>query len=146
MDEGRSKRTDLDIAQDFDRLFNEIPEPVSLLDVQAYLSDAGYDFGKLKAEGLAFVDELIARNWRFADPREINEAVAKINEVPVRTGWNRHQLMTAIEKLSTELGLGGARLSLEFRNLGELTDTDLATILQELEYKARTQGIDLDLQ
>ncbi len=145
MDENKSKRTDLDIAHEFDRLFDEIPEPDSQEDIRAYLAEAGYDFEKLKAEGLAFVDELIASNWRFTDAREINEAVAKIDEVPIRTGWNRRQLTTAIEKLSAALSLGGANLTLEFRNLDELTDADLTTILQELEYKARIRGIALDL-
>jgi len=41
--------------------------------------------------------------------------------------------------------LGGKQPSLSLRNLEELTDGDLATILQELEYKARANGINPDL-
>lgn len=145
MDENRSKRTDLEIASEFDCLFDEIPEPNSLEDVRAYLSEAGYDIEKLKADGVAFVSDLIANNWRFADLRDIHEAAVKINEVSVRNGWDRRQLTAAIEKLSAILGSSGTQLSLAFRNLDELTDTDLATILQELEYKARNNGIKLDL-
>jgi hypothetical protein len=135
----------LDIANEFDGLFNEIPEPDSQEDVKAYVSDAGYDVEKLKAEGVAFVNDLIASNWRFADLRDIHEAAAKINEVPVRKGWNRRQLTAAIEKVSAVLGSGESQPALSFRNLDELTNTDLATILQELEYKARSNGIVLDL-
>lgn len=145
MDEDRSKRTDLDIASEFDRLFDEIPEPYSQEDIWAYLLEAGYDLEKLKAEGVAFVNYLIASNWRFADLRDIHEAAAKINEVPVRIGWDRRRLTAAIERLSAALGSGGTQPSLAFRKLDELTNTDLVTILQELEYKARINGITLDL-
>lgn len=145
MDKNKSNRTDLDIASDFDRLFNEIPEPSSQEDVRAYLEEAGYDVEKLKVEGAAFVSDLIASNWRFAELQDIHATAAKINEVPMRKGWNRNQLTEAIEKLSTSLGSGGAQLSLAFRNLDELTDIDLATILQELEYKARNNGNTPDL-
>lgn len=145
MDEGKSKRTDLDIASEFDRLFNEIPEPVSDEEVRAYLEEAGYSVEKLKAEGAAFVKDLIANNWRFADLRDIHDAAAEINEVPLRKGWNRDRLTSAIERISAALSSGEAQLSLGFRNLDELTNTDLATILQELEYKARQNGITLDL-
>lgn len=146
MDENRSKRTDLDIAREFDRLFDEIPEPDSQEDVLTYLSEAGYDFEKLKLEGLAYINELISSNWRFADSREINEAAAEIDELPLRTTWDRGQLIAAIKKLSAALSSSSTQLSLEFRNLNELTDTDLATVLQELEYKARVEGIDIDLK
>lgn len=145
MDEDKSKRTDLDIASEFDRLFDELSEPGSDEEVRAYLEEIGYDVEKLKAEGAAFVKDLIASNWRFANLREIHEAAAKINEIPMRKGWDRHKLTTAIEKISSALSSGGAHPSLAFRNLDELTDADLATILQELEYKARNSGITLDL-
>lgn len=145
MDEDKSKRTDLDIASEFDRLFDEIPGPDSDEEVRTYLEEAGYDIEKLKAEGVAFVNDLIASNWRFANLRDIHDVAAEINEVPVRKGWDRRRLTAAIEKLSAVLSSNGAQPSLAFRNLDELTDTDLATILQELEYKARNCSITLDL-
>jgi hypothetical protein len=145
MNKDRSKRTDLEIASEFDRLFDEIPEPDSQEDVIAYLLEAGYDVEKLKAEGVAFVNDLIAGNWRFTDVRDIHDAAVKINEVPVRKGWGRRQLTAAIEKLSAALGSGGTQPLLAYRNLDELTENDLATILQELEYKARSNGVSLDL-
>ena len=49
--------------------------------------------------GVAFVNDLIASNWRFANLRDIRDAAAEINEVPVRKGWNRRQLTAAIEKI-----------------------------------------------
>ena len=145
MDEDKSKRTDLDIASEFDRLFDEIPEPDSQEDVREYLLESGYDVEKLKAEGVAFVNDIIASNWRFATLWEIHDAAAKINEVPMRKGWDRRRLAAAIERLSIALDSGGTQPSLAFRNLDEMTDTDLATILQELEYKARNNGITVDL-
>lgn len=145
MDKNRSKRTDLDVASEFDLLFDEIPTPDSDEDVRAYLLESGYDVEKLKADGMAFVSDLIASNWRFSDIRNIHEAAAKIDEIPLRKGWDRRQLTAAIEKISAVLGSGGAQPSLAFRSLHELTDTDLATILQELEYKARSNGISVNL-
>ena len=114
-------------------------------EIRVYLEEAGYDVEKLKAEGVAFVNDLISKNWRFVNLQEIHDAAVKINELSVRRGWNRHQLTTAIEKISAALSSSGAQPSLAFRNLDELTDADLATILQELEYKARNNGITLDL-
>ena len=99
MDEDKSKRTDLDIASEFDRLFDEIPEPDSDEEVRVYLEEAGYDVEKLKAEGVAFVNDLISNNWRFVNLQDIHDAAVKINELPVRKGWDRHQLTTAIEKI-----------------------------------------------
>ena len=145
MEKNKSYRTDSDIAFEFDHLFAEIPEPSSQEDVRAYLLEADYDVEKLKAEGEAFARELIASNWRFVNPQDIRAAASKINEVPIRMGWDRHQLDAAIKKVSVALGSGGTQLSLAFRNLDELTDTDLKIILQELEYKARDNGISLDL-
>jgi len=145
MDENKSQRTDLDIANEFDRLFDDIPEPETDEEVRAYLVEAGYDPEALKAQGVEFVNNLIANNWRFVSSEGLDDAAAKIDEVPIRKEWNRDQLTTAIRKLSTALALGGKQPSLAFRNLEELTDSDLATILQELEFKARTNGINLDL-
>lgn len=71
MDEDKSKKTDLDIASEFDRLFDEIPEPDSNEEVKAFLEEAGYDVERLKTEGVAFVNDLIASNWRFANLRDM---------------------------------------------------------------------------
>lgn len=145
MDEDKSKKTDLDIASEFDHLFDEVPEPVTNEEIKIFLEEAGYDVEKLKADGEAFVNDLIASNWRFANLRDMHDAAAEINEVPMRKGWDRHRLTDAIEKVSTALRSVGTQPNLAFRNLDELTDTDLATILQELEYTARSSGISLDL-
>ena len=145
MEENKSKRTDRDIAEEFDRLFDEIPEPDTDEGIEDYLIEAGYDPEILKARGAEFVKNLMANNWRFVPSEEINEAATKIDEIPFRKGWNRSQLTAAIQTVSNALALRGKQPSLAFRNLQELTETDLATILQELEYKARTNGIDVDL-
>ena len=145
MEKNKSNRTDSEIASEFDNLFNEIPEPSSQDDARTYLLETEYDIEKLKAEGEAFARELIANDWRFVDPQGIRAAASKIDEVPIRKGWDRHQLTAAINKVSITLGSGGMQLSLAFRNLDKLTDTDLKIILQELEYKARDNGISLDL-
>lgn len=145
MDENKSKRTDLEIANDFDRLFDEIPEPETDEEIRALLIEAGYNLETLRTQGIEFVNDLMANNWRFASSNEIEDTITKIDEMPIRNGWNRGQLTTAIQKLSEALAHVGRQPSLAFRNLEELTESDLATILQELEYKARTNGIDFDL-
>jgi hypothetical protein len=144
VDDNRAKRTDLEIANAFDVLFDETPAPESNEEIQAFLAEAVYDLEILRAQGVELVNNLIASNWRFVSSDEINGAESGIDEVPVRKEWNRDQLTTAIQELSAVLALGGTQPSLAFRNLRELTDSDLATILQELEYKARSSGINLD--
>ena len=145
MKENKPKRSDIEIAEEFDRLFDEIPEPKTDEEVLDYLIEAGYDPETLKTQGAEFVKYIMASNWRFVPLEDINETVTKIDEIPFRKEWNRLQLTTAIQKLSDALASKGRQPSLAFRNLQELTEADLAIILQELEYKARTNGIDLDL-
>ena len=145
MEENKAKRTDVEIAKDFEQLFDEIPEPETNEEVSAYLIEAGFDPEVLKAQGTEFVANLIANNWRFISAEETDEATTRINEIPLRNDWNRSQLTNAIEKVSRALALRGGQPAMAFRNLEELTDADLAIILQELEYKAHISGIDLEL-
>lgn len=145
MDENKSKRTDLDIASEFDHLFDEVPEPITDEEIKTFLEETGYDVEKLKVDGAAFVNDLIASNWRFANLRDMRDAASEINDVQIRKGWDRRRLTAAIEKISAALSTGGAQPSLAFRNVDEMTDTDLETILQELEYTARSNGITVDL-
>lgn len=145
MEENKPKRSDIDIAEEFDRIFDEIPEPESDEEIEDYLIEAGYDPETLKNQGAEFVKNLMTNNWRFVPSEEIDEAITKIDEIPFRKDWNRSQLTAAIQKVSDALASIGQQPSMAFRNLQELTEADLATILQELEYKARIKGIDLDL-
>lgn len=142
MKENKAKRTDLDIASGFDSLFSEIQEPTSQEEINAYLLEAGYDLEKLKAEGKSFINNLFANNWRFRNSQVIQEAARKINDIPLRKEFGHKQLIAAIKQLKNALD---PQLSMAFRNLDELTDQDLQTILQELEYKANENGITLDL-
>lgn len=141
MKENNAKRTDLDIASDFDALFNQIPEPTSEQEISDYLVEAGYDVDKLKANGKSFVDNLMANNWRFRDPQVIQEAAKKINAIPLRENLGHEQLVATIKRLKNALD---PQLSLAFRNLDELTDQDLRSILQELEYRANENGVSID--
>jgi len=145
MEPNKSKKTDLEIASDFDSLFNEIPEPQTDEEIQAFLADAGYDIQVLKARGRDFVNDLMASNWRFVSPEELNQVSAQIDEVPLRLDWGRERLMAAFQKITSQLTSAGMHPRFAFRNQEQLTESDLATILQELEYQARKNGIEPDL-
>jgi hypothetical protein len=145
MNDNKSKRTDIDIASEFDRLFDEIPEPKTEEEIRAFLEEADYDVEKLKTAGAVFVRDLIASNWRFANIQDMRDAAEEINAVPSRKGWNRDQITTAINKITTALSATGTQPVLAFRNLDKLSDSDLITILQELEYTASRNGIITDL-
>jgi hypothetical protein len=142
MKENNTKRTDLDIASDFDALFTDISEPASDQEISDYLMEAGYDMDKLKANGKILIDNLLTNNWRFRNPQVIHEAVKKINAIPLRENLGHEQLIAAIKQLKNAID---PQLSMVFRNLDELTDQDLRSILQELEYKANENGKTLDL-
>jgi hypothetical protein len=146
MEPNKSKKTDLEVASDFDSLFNEIPEPQTDEEIQAFLADAGYDIQTLRAKGRDFVNELMASNWRFVSPEELNQVSAQIDEIPLRLHWSRERLVAAFQKVTSQLTSAGMQPSLGFRNQEKLTELDLATILQELEYQARKNGIELDLE
>ncbi len=145
MNDNKSKRTDVDIASEFDRLFDEIPEPNTEEEIRAFLEEANYDIEKLKTAGAIFVRDLIASNWRFANIQDMHDVAEEINAVPLRKGWNRDQITSAIKKITIALGTTGTQPALAFRNLDRLSDSDLITILQELEYTARQNGITTDL-
>jgi hypothetical protein len=145
MEKNRPQKTDEEIVREFDRLFDEVPEPDTNEEIKEILVDAGYDPKTLKIKGVEFVNNLIANNWRFITSDEIDEAAKRINEIPFRDSWNRSQLLKAIQIASEALALGGTEPVLAFRNLEKLTDIDLASVLQELEYKADAKGIKLDL-
>ena len=145
MEPNKSKKTDLEIASDFDSLFNEILEPQTDEEIQAFLADAGYDIQVLRARGRDFVNDLMAGNWRFVSPEELNQVSAQIDEVPLRLDWSRERLMAAFQKITSQLTSAGMQPQFGFRNQEQLTKSDLATILQELEYQARKNGIEPDL-
>jgi len=54
------ERTLQQIAQDFDDLFDQIPEPETDDEIKADLEDAGYDVDELKENGMKFVNDLIS--------------------------------------------------------------------------------------
>jgi hypothetical protein len=145
MDKNKSPKTDEDIVREFESLFNSAPEPSTNEELAEILYDAGYDLEALKAKGLEFVNNLIANNWRFVTSDEIDKAATKINKMPIRDGWDRNHLLGAIQKISKALASGGGDPVLAFRNLEKLTNGDLASVLQELEYEANAKGIELDL-
>jgi hypothetical protein len=144
MSANKLQKNDSEISSEFDSLFSEIPEPTSDEDISNYLLEAGYDIVKLKTEGLSFVKGLIADNWRFIDMENVNVPKTKLNEIPLHNNWDRTQLFAAIGKISNLLGSGEVGISLSFRNLEELSNADLAIILQELEYKALANGFSLN--
>ncbi len=145
MDNKNPNRTDSDILKDFESLFGDIPEPETPEEIETYLVDAGYDIDALKAEGLRLANELIEGNWRFVLPDEIEAATLSINNTPIRTGWKRDRLISAIQHIIDVLHQQRRQTGFAFRNLEELTDSDLASMLQELEYQADNMGIEIDL-
>jgi len=145
MDKNKPQRGDEDIAREFDSLFDNIPEPDTTEEIEAYLLDAAYDYEALQANGLHFVNNLLEDNWRFVSSAEIDEAAAQINRTPLRKQWDRYRLVDTIRKVSEALSAAGETPVLAFRNQAELTDADLASVLQELEYKANLKGIQIDI-
>ena len=145
MDKSKPHKTDEEIVREFDRLFIEIPEPSTDEEIKNYLNDTGYDLEDLKTKGLEFVNNLMANNWRFVTSEELDDVSAEINKIPLREGWDRNQLLQAIQKALEILSQGGGEPVLAFRKLEKLTDADLASVLQELEYKASAKRLKLDL-
>ena len=145
MDKNKSYKTDEEIVREFNQLFEKIPEPSSDEEIKNYLNNAGYNLDDLKTKGLEFANNLMANNWRFITPEELDNVSAKINNIPIGEGWDRTQLLRAIQKALETLSQGGKEPVLAFRKLEKLTDTDLTSVLQELEYKVNEKGLKLDL-
>jgi arsenate reductase-like glutaredoxin family protein len=145
MNPNRSKRTDPEITTDFDNLFDLTPEPETDEEIREFLQESGYDVEALKVRGREFVNELIANNWRFASAEKVDEVVARIDQVPLRKNWSREQLTAAIQKVMAAFVVGGTPPAWAYRNQEQLTNSDLATLLQELEFTARENGIEFDL-
>lgn len=145
MDKNKTPKTDKDIEREFESLFNLIHEPNTDEEIIKELEDTGYKLEELKTTGRKFVNNLIANNWRFVTSEEIDNKARKISEIPFRTNLTKDKLLIAIRKISEVLATKGSQPSLAFRNLENLTEEDLASILQELEFEASEKNIKLDL-
>lgn len=144
MDKNKSPKNDKDIAREFERLFNTIPEPTTDDEIFETLQDYGYDPKELRIKGEKFATDLISKNWRFVTSEEIEGKARKISEIPLRVELSKEKLLGAIQKISEALSTKFSQPSLAFRNLDNLTEQDLASILQELEFEASEKNIKID--
>ena len=144
----RPPQTDEELVRVFDYLFDQT-EPQTPEEVDAVLSDAGYDPDKFAARIHDLAQRALAEsplNWRNRARGQYEEALAQLRRYLSTARGNRTEILAAIDQVLAQLSLRQREsLTAHFRTLDQATDADLTTLLGELEYllTKKSEGADL---
>lgn len=141
MSSRKGPRTDQEFVEAFEHLLYE-HGPETSEEVDAFLRSEGLDPEVIAANGRAFVQKALASsplNWRsyIAERQRAKEELVAHQVSPT---LSRDVLLAAIrESLSGLSPQQIAQSGVQYRNLEEVTDEDLRSLLAELEYLNRTE-------
>ena len=132
----KGPRNDQEFVEAFEHLLYD-HEPETDEEVDAFLRSEGVDPEVIAANGRAFVEKALALsplNWRnhAADRQKAQE---ELEAHEVSSILSRDALLAAINKIMSGLNPRQfAQASVQYRNLEEVSDEDLRSLLAELEY------------
>jgi hypothetical protein len=127
-----------DLLRAMDQLFEEV-NPETSEEVDAYLRKAGYDprvvGEKYKALALSAIAKANQQE-KEVEGMATKEALEKLNQTPTFQGLSRKEV---IERIGNFRARGkntmiSQTMASAYRNLDDITDEDLASVLQELTY------------
>lgn len=131
--------TDKEIVAAFDTLFNEISIPTEEDEIDQELREAGYDPDAIAQQMAALAAAALADspyNWRRRAQDAIQVEKAAREAFSITPPRERPALISAIRNLVTSTG-GNAMAA--YRNLEEVSDEDLQTLLADLKFLAEKQ-------
>ena len=135
--------TDRDIANAFESLFDETLVPRSREEAEEIIREAGIDPEKWKNEMYAMAQSQIREsplNWRNVNKEEITKRIKKLESIPKQLDKTKDELQELIQDRLNQLNLSPRQAPAAYRNREELTKEDLASLLQELEYRLREES------
>jgi len=137
----KGPRTDRELVEAFEHLLYD-HEPETPEEVDAFLRSEGLDPETIVANGRAFVQKALASsplNWR-SHVSERQTAKEELAAHEVSPTLSRDDLLATVKKLLSGLSPQQiAQTGVRYRNLEEVTDDDLRSLLAELEYLNREE-------
>lgn len=150
MTEKEPIRSEVELAEAFDQLFNEIPSPQTQEEIDKYISDAGIDPDSFSLKIKKMVADAIEKsslNWRNeANQTKIEKARTQLESIRDISEFDHSKLVSIVENAFARIKMANPQFSsIHYRNHSELSDEDLKSLLQELIYIADNENINIDL-
>lgn len=140
MNEKKSPETYFELSNAFLELFDSVlPEDSDEID--ELLLEMGFDPGKVAAGLRELADRATAEsplNWRVQAARELKTERARFTKLIRRSELSRNEILAQIQAL---LSKGSAERSFlaAHRNLQDLSDEDLASLMEDLLYLSSSE-------
>lgn len=137
MSEHKPPKTDKELAQAIDELFDEIPPPQTPDEVDAIIQEAGYDPDEFATRMQTLVEQASANsplNWRNQSER-LEKERKKLSTSSVTSPLTRSKIIESIQQILSQQ----PQWATHYRNLDETTDDDLLSWLEELRYLSLEQ-------
>lgn len=149
MNKKKPIQTEEELVEAFDQLFDETPPPQTPEEVNDYIREAGIDPDEFGAKTRMFSEKALHEsplNWRNRGQEEIEQARTALERIEWFAGKSRSELQSIIDTVMGHIAAINPSLNpVHYRNRHELTDEDLASLLQELMFIAGQYNIELDI-
>lgn len=143
MKKHKAVETDQDLINALADLFDEVNKNATFSEeeVDITLREAGYDPEQVVKNMQTIADQALANsplNWRNRAPKELKEAKAKLQAMSTDRPLNKVELKKSIQQLLDQLSNPQKQAFAHFRNFESMSDEDLASLLNELEFLTKT--------
>jgi hypothetical protein len=142
-------KTEEELVEAFDQLFDEIPSPQTREEIDEYIYEAGIDPEEFGAEVANIAADALKEsplNWRNRGQEEIARARANLEKIEKVEGRDRSNLLSIIDKFMEKIRSTNPKLApIHYRSRDELSDEDLVSLVQELTFIAEQSNIDPEI-
>jgi hypothetical protein len=143
-------RSEAELAEAFDQLFNDIPSPQTQEEIEEYIRDAGFDPNYFSKKIKELVTEAIQKsplNWRNdTNSEKLVKARTHLESIRNFSELDHSKLISIVEDVFTQIRNANPKFApVHYRNHSELSDIDLQSLLQELIFIAENEDIHLNI-
>ena len=141
MTERRSMGTYEELTRVLADLFDEVG-PDTPEEVDAVLVEAGYDPDEVGRQMQAIAEQAMANspvNWRNRAQQELAAERARYERTASTPSGSREDMISGIRHLISQMGQRPSQVFAYHRNLEDMSDEDLASLLSDLEYLSSQQ-------
>ncbi len=136
MKKRRPPATEEELVHAFADLFDEVG-PETPEEIDAVLREVGRDPDTIAAQMKAVAERALARSpldWRNRAQQELEAERHRLESVTPTLGRGRGEIITAIQRLLSQLQARQLAPAHAHRHFDQATDEDLASLLVEIEY------------
>jgi len=149
MNKQKPIRSEEELVDAFDQLFDEIPFPRTPEEIDEYIREAGIipnNFGEGIVEIITKALEESPLNWRNRALKEIDGARERLEEIDSFKRMDRSDILSMIDNLIEKIKIKNPALApVHYRNRTDLSKEDLASLLREILFIAEQSNIELDM-